>query len=78
MKPNIILMNFTHVYEQERFINDIHFQWIDCTDLTEPTATVMQKQPKSLDKEWPPTYLKEYISLIPVTIIISVNFGRIK
>ena len=32
MKPNIILMNFTHVYEQERFINDIHFQWIDCTD----------------------------------------------
>ena len=44
----------------------------------EPTATVMQKQPKSLDKEWPPTYLKEYISLIPVTIIISVNFGRIK
>ena len=33
MKPNIILMNFTHVYEQERFINDIHFQWIDCTDL---------------------------------------------
>ena len=30
MKPNIILMNFTHVYEQERFINDIHFQWIDC------------------------------------------------
>ena len=42
MKPNIILMNFTHVYEQERFINDIHFQWIDCTDLKrKPTATVM-------------------------------------
>ena len=33
MKPNIILMNFTHVYEQERFINDgptIHLYWDVC------------------------------------------------
>ena len=74
MKPNIILMNFTHVYEQERFINDIHFQWIDCTDLNGTNCYCDAEA----DKEWPPTYLKEYISLIPVTIIISVNFGRIK
>lgn len=33
MKPNILLMNFTHVYEQERFIRNQRFQWIDCTDL---------------------------------------------
>lgn len=33
MKPNILLMNFTHVYEQERFIRNHRFQWIDCTDL---------------------------------------------
>ena len=33
MKPNILLMNFTHVYEQERFIRNQRFQWLDCTDL---------------------------------------------
>lgn len=33
MKPNILLMNFTHVYEQERFIRNHRFRWIDCTDL---------------------------------------------
>ena len=32
MKPSVILMNFTHVYEQERFIKNLRFQWIDCTD----------------------------------------------
>lgn len=26
-------MNFTHVYEQERFIRNQRFQWLDCTDL---------------------------------------------
>lgn len=33
MKPNIILMNFTHVYEEENFIKNRRFRWIDCTDL---------------------------------------------
>lgn len=33
MKPEIIVMNFTHVYEQERFLNNRRFRWIDCTDL---------------------------------------------
>lgn len=33
MKPSIVLMNFTHVYEQEHFINNSRFTWIDCTDL---------------------------------------------
>lgn len=33
MKPEIIVMNFTHVYEQERFLSNKRFRWIDCTDL---------------------------------------------
>lgn len=33
MKPEIVVMNFTHVYEQERFLSNSHFRWIDCTDL---------------------------------------------
>lgn len=33
MKPNIILMNFTRVYEEEHFVNNRRFRWIDCTDL---------------------------------------------
>lgn len=33
MKPNILLMNFTHVYEQERFLKNHRFKWLDCTDL---------------------------------------------
>ena len=34
MKPTVILMNFTHVYEREEFMDNFHFQWIDCTDLS--------------------------------------------
>ena len=36
MKPEIVVMNFTHVYEQERFLSNSHFRWIDCTDLNVP------------------------------------------
>lgn len=34
MRPAVVLMNFTHVYEHEKFIGDLRFQWIDCTDLS--------------------------------------------
>lgn len=33
MKPSIVIMNFTHVYEQERFVKNQGFSWVDCTDL---------------------------------------------
>ncbi|MDR0892336.1 MAG: arginase family protein [Mediterranea sp.] len=33
MKAPIVVMNFTHVYEEERFGRDRSFEWIDCTDL---------------------------------------------
>lgn len=33
MKGKNIIMNFTHVYEEERFLHSPHFQWIDCTHL---------------------------------------------
>jgi len=53
MKRQIIIMNFTHVYEQERFINNKQFQWIDCSDINgtdcycDPTA--MQTLKKLMD-----------------------------
>lgn len=33
MRPEVVLMNFTHVYEEERFVRNRRFSWIDCTDL---------------------------------------------
>lgn len=45
MKPNILLMNFTHVYEQERFIRNQRFQWLDCTDLMVRIVIAMKKPP---------------------------------
>ena len=33
MKPEIVVMNFSHVYEEERFIRNRRFRWIDCTDI---------------------------------------------
>lgn len=33
MKSSIVIMNFTHVYEQEHFIGNQRFSWVDCTDL---------------------------------------------
>lgn len=33
MRPEIVVMNFSHVYEEERFISNRRFRWIDCTDI---------------------------------------------
>lgn len=33
MRKDIVIMNFTHVYEQERFMDNLRFKWLDCTDL---------------------------------------------
>ena len=33
MERQIIIMNFTHVYEQERFLRNKRFQWIDCSSI---------------------------------------------
>jgi len=33
MERQIIIMNFTHVYEQERFLRNKRFQWIDCSKI---------------------------------------------
>lgn len=33
MRGKNIIMNFTHVYEEERVLCSPHFQWIDCTHL---------------------------------------------
>lgn len=63
MKPNIILMNFTHVYEQERFINDIHFQWIDCTDLNGTNCYCDAEAAKVIRQRMTP-YLPEGIHFI--------------
>ena len=34
MESTVVLMNFTHVYEQEIFANSFYHRWVDCTDLT--------------------------------------------
>ena len=47
MKPNIILMNFTHVYEEENFIKNRRFRWIDCTDLN--GVCLLYKSPSPRD-----------------------------
>lgn len=31
MKPVILIMNFTHIYEQESILHNPDFEWIDCT-----------------------------------------------
>lgn len=49
MKPEIVVMNFTHVYEQERFLSNSHFRWITVPTLMAPTVTVMLKQPMRSD-----------------------------
>lgn len=33
MKPVIIIMNFTHIYEQEIFLKNSDFIWLDCTEI---------------------------------------------
>lgn len=33
MKPFVLIMNFSHVYEQERFLKNSHFRWLDCTEI---------------------------------------------
>lgn len=33
MKGKLIVMNFTHAYEEERFLRNPYFEWIDCTHL---------------------------------------------
>lgn len=33
MKPLIIIMNFTHIYEQDSFLRNKDFEWIDCTEI---------------------------------------------
>lgn len=33
MRKDIVIMNFTHVYEQERFMDNLRFKWLDCTDM---------------------------------------------
>ena len=56
-------MNFTHVYEQERFINDIHFQWIDCTDLNGTNCYCDAEAAKVIRQRMAP-YLPEGIHFI--------------
>jgi arginase family enzyme len=33
MSRPVVIMNFTHIYEQEPFVRNKNFTWIDCTDL---------------------------------------------
>lgn len=33
MKPDIIIMNFSHIYEQESLLRNKDFKWIDCTEI---------------------------------------------
>ena len=33
MKPSIVVMNFTHVYEKEHFVSNQLFSWVNCTYL---------------------------------------------
>jgi hypothetical protein len=33
MKPSILVMNFSRIYEHESFLKNRNFEWIDCTDI---------------------------------------------
>ena len=33
MKPQTIIMDFSHVYEQEDFYRNTRFVWVDCSDI---------------------------------------------
>jgi arginase family enzyme len=34
MKPSILVMNFSRVYEHESFLKNRNYEWIDCTGIT--------------------------------------------
>lgn len=70
MKPEIVVMNFTHVYEQECFLSNSHFCWIDCTDLMVPTAIATRRQPLRLNTVWHHIVHMDCILSTPVTIIM--------
>lgn len=38
MKPFVVVMNFSHAYEEERYMRDKRFKWVDCTGLTGVTG----------------------------------------
>lgn len=54
MKPTVILMNFTHVYEKEIFMDDKVFTWIDCTDIPGTDCYCDTEAEKELQKRIAP------------------------
>jgi hypothetical protein len=78
MKPEIVVMNFTHVYEQERFLSNSHFRWIDCTDLNGTDCYCDAEAADALSRRMKP-YSPHGLHLSILAIIItSASFGPIK
>lgn len=78
MKPNILLMNFTHVYEQERFIRNQRFQWLDCTDLNGTDCYCDEEAALKLRQRMEP-FAPDGIHFIDSgNIIMSVSSGPTK
>lgn len=48
MKPSILVMNFSHTYEHERFLKNRNFEWIDCTGITGTSCFCDQEARKIL------------------------------
>ncbi|MDD4032435.1 MAG: arginase family protein [Bacteroidales bacterium] len=54
MKPIIIIMNFTHIYEQELFLSNTDFKWIDCTGISGTSYYCDNEAVKKLTKKIAP------------------------
>ncbi len=53
-KIQVYIMNFTHAYEQEPFMNDQGFQWINCTEISETECYCSVKAEKSIRQKIAP------------------------
>lgn len=63
-------MNFTGVYDYESFSHNPKFAWIDCTHLQGVECYCDKDGASALKKSSKTIRQKEFISLIPATIII--------
>lgn len=54
MKPEILIMNFSHVYEQERFLSNPQFRWLDCTEIYGTSCYCGQEAIKKLREKLSP------------------------
>ena len=70
MKRNIVIMDFSGIYQEEQFYEGEQISWIDLSDIQEPTAIAMEMPRRRFWNEWKNIRSPEFILLIPEIIII--------